>query len=196
MGEVEPSVEVAGVPEDAGDTATVQLAWSWPLGGHRWAYTAEASLRLVDDEWQAVWKPTLVESSLKGDEVLDSSAVGPDRGQILGAGGQALVADRPVVRFGIDRTQVQPARAGESARQLAQLVGVDAAPYVKQVEAAGEEAFVEAIVFRQNEVPAPVARGYRGIDGRARASATTCRWRPPASSRPRSWAPSARSPPR
>ena len=132
------------------------------IGGH---YRAEASLRLVDDEWQAVWKPALVESSLKGDEVLDSSEVGPDRGQILGAGGQALVADRPVVRFGIDRTQVKPAQAGESARQLAQLVGVDAAPYVKQVEAAGEEAFVEAIVFRQNEVPAPVARGYDGIKG-------------------------------
>ncbi|MGH3335154.1 MAG: penicillin-binding transpeptidase domain-containing protein, partial [Nocardioides sp.] len=119
----------------------------------RWAYRAEASLRLVDGEWQAVWKPTLVESSLKGDEVLDSSEVGPERGQIFGAGGQALVTDRPVERFGIDRTQVKPARAGESARQLADLVGVDAAPYVKQVEAAGEEAFIEAIVFRRDDVP-------------------------------------------
>ena len=163
MGEVEPAVEVAGV-EDAGDTATVQLAWSWPLGGQAaaqggggtWAYRAEASLRLVDDKWQAVWKPTLVESSLKADEVLDSSVVGPDRGKILGAGGQALVADRPVERFGIDRTQVKAARAGESARQLAQLVGVDAAPYVKQVEAAGEEAFIEAIVFRRDDVPPDV----------------------------------------
>ncbi len=152
MGDVEPAVEVAGV-EDTGDTATAQLAWSWPLGGHRWAYRAEASLRLVDDEWQAVWKPTLVESSLKGGEVLDSSEVSPDRGQILGAGGQALVSDRPVERFGIDRTQVKPARAGESARQLADLVGVDAAPYVKQVEAAGDQAFIEAIVFRRDDVP-------------------------------------------
>ena len=158
MGEVEPAVEVAGV-EDAGDAATVQLAWNWPLGGlhvRTWAYRAEASLRLVDDEWQAVWKPTLVESSLKGGEALVSSEVSPDRGQILGAGGQALVADRPVDRFGIDRTQVKPARAGESARQLANLVGVDAAPYVKQVEAAGEEAFIEAIVFRRDEVPPDV----------------------------------------
>ena len=85
-------------------------------------------MRRVDDKWQAVWKPTLVESSLKADEVLESSQVGPERGKILGAGGQALVADRPVERFGIDRTQVKAARAGESARQLAQLVGIDAAP--------------------------------------------------------------------
>ena len=106
-------------------------------GASEWtAYQSEAALRLVDDEWQAEWKPALVEPSLKRDEVLDSSDdrprpwADPRRGRAV-----ALVADRPVVRFGIDRTQVKPARAGESARQLAQLVGVDAAPYVKQVEA-------------------------------------------------------------
>ncbi len=35
-------------------------------------------------------------------------------------------------------------------------MGVDAAPYVKQVEAAGEEAFIEAIVFRRDDVPPSV----------------------------------------
>lgn len=155
MGEAEPSVEVAGV-EDSGDSATVQLAWSWPLEGHRWAYRAEGSLQSIDGKWQAVWKPTMVESSLKSNEVLDSGEVAADRGHILGAGGQTLVADRPVERVGIDRTQVKAARAGESARRLAQLVGVDAAPYVKQVEAAGDEAFIEAIVFRRDDVPPEV----------------------------------------
>jgi cell division protein FtsI/penicillin-binding protein 2 len=163
MGEVDPAVEVAGV-EDADDTATVQLAWSWPLGGRAatqsgagtWAYRAEATMRLVDDEWQAVWEPAVIESSLEKGEVLDSSSVDPERGQITGAGGQRLVTDRPVERFGIDRTQVKPARAGDSARQLAQLVGIDAAPYARQVEAAGDEAFIEAIVFRRDEVPPEV----------------------------------------
>jgi cell division protein FtsI/penicillin-binding protein 2 len=155
MDDVEPAVEVAGV-EDVDDTATIQLAWSWPLNDGRWAYRAEADLQLVDDEWQAVWKPTIVESSLKKGEVLDSSAVDPERGQVTGAGGQTLVTDRPVERLGIDRTQVKAARAGASARQLAQLVGVDAGPYVKQVEASGPEAFVEAIVFRRDEVPPSV----------------------------------------
>jgi cell division protein FtsI/penicillin-binding protein 2 len=155
MGDAEPAVEVAGV-EDSDERATVQLAWSWPLDGHRWAYRAEAPMERVDDEWQVVWKPTLVESSLKQGEVLDSSQLDPDRGDILGAGGQTLVTDRPVERFGIDRTQVKSARAGESARRLAQLVGVDAGPYVKQVEAAGDEAFIEAIVFRRDDVPPAV----------------------------------------
>jgi cell division protein FtsI/penicillin-binding protein 2 len=155
MGDIEPTVEVAGV-EDSDERGTVQLAWSWPLSEQRWAYRSEAALQLVDDEWQAVWKPTVVESSLKNGEVLDAGSVDADRGQIFGAGGQPLVRDRPVERFGIDRTQVKAARAGESARQLARLVGVSAAPYAKQVEAAGPEAFVEAIVFRRDDVPAEV----------------------------------------
>ena len=157
-------MEVVDVTE-SDNTATASLGWTWPLGEQEWSYQSEATLRLAGDEWQAEWAPSVVESSLKKDEVLDSTTVAPERGQILGAGGVALVADRPVVRFGIDRTQVKPAQAGESARRLAQLVGVDAAPYVKQVEAAGEEAFVEAIVFRQNDVPTAVARGYDAIKG-------------------------------
>jgi cell division protein FtsI/penicillin-binding protein 2 len=155
MGDIEPTVEVAGV-EDSDEKATVQLAWSWPLSEQRWAYRSQAALQLVDDEWQAVWKPTVVESSLKNGEVLDAGTVDPDRGQILGAGGQPLVKDRPVERLGIDRTQVKAARAGESARRLARLVGISAAPYAEQVEAAGPEAFVEAIVFRRDDVPAKV----------------------------------------
>jgi cell division protein FtsI/penicillin-binding protein 2 len=151
----EPTVEFAGV-EDSDEKATVQLAWSWPLSEQRWAYRSQAALQLVDDEWQAVWKPTVVESSLKNGEVLDAGTVDPDRGQILGAGGQPLVKDRPVERLGIDRTQVKAARAGESARRLARLVGISAAPYAEQVEAAGPEAFVEAIVFRRDDVPAKV----------------------------------------
>jgi cell division protein FtsI/penicillin-binding protein 2 len=164
MGEVTPQVKVVDVTE-SDNTATASLGWTWPLGEQEWTYQSEATFRLIGEEWQPEWAPSLVESSLKKDEVLDTTRVAPERGQILGAGGVALVADRPVVRFGIDRTQVKQAQAGESARRLAKLVGVDAAPYVKQVEAAGEEAFVEAIVFRQNDVPRPVAQGYDGIKG-------------------------------
>ena len=70
----------------------------------------------------------------------------------------ALVTDRPVVRLGIDRSQVAAA-AGRATppAQLATLVGIDVAPYVKQVEAAGDKAFVEAIVYRSEEVPPAVA---------------------------------------
>ena len=76
----------------------------------------------------------------------------PDRGDILGAGGLALVTERPVSRVGIDKPTVAGTAAGASARALAKLVGIDPEDYAKQVEAAGPQAFVEAIVYRQEDV--------------------------------------------
>ncbi len=73
------------------------LAWTWPLGEQEWAYRTEAALRLVDDEWQAVWTPTLVEPSLKGGEVLDSSDRSPPTGARSSApAGRPWSTDRPV----------------------------------------------------------------------------------------------------
>ena len=164
MGEAEPVVE-AGEVEEADGTATTQLRWSWPLAGDEWSYATDVELTEGDDVWEVAWSRALVEPHLREGSVLDITPIGGARGPILGAGGIALVTERPVVRFGIDRSQVAAARAGESARRLAQLVGVDPAPYAKQVEAAGDQAFVEAIVFRKDDVPTPVARGYDAIPG-------------------------------
>ncbi len=164
MGEVTPTVGVTGIDEGDG-TAAATLVWSWPLGEQEWAYETEADLELVDDEWQVVWDKSLLEPSLRASEVLDLDSVTPERGRILGARGLAVVTDRPVVRYGIDRTQVPEQRAADSARALARLVGIDAAPYAKQVAAAGELAFVEAIVYRRELVPPAVAQGYDAIKG-------------------------------
>ena len=159
-----PSVGVISLDEGDG-TAAVTYAWSWPVGEQEWAYETDARLELVDDEWQVHWGRALVEPSLRRGEVLDVDRVTPQRGGIVGARGLALVADRDVVRFGIDRSQVPARRAGESARRLAALVDVDPAPFAKQVEAAGDLAFVEAIVLRKEDVPLTVARGYEQIPG-------------------------------
>ena len=60
-----------------------------------------------------------------------------------------------------------PAQAGASARDVARLVDIDAAAYAKQVTAAGPLAFVEAIVYRQDEVPRGVLTGVRRVKGGA-----------------------------
>ncbi|WP_121254128.1 penicillin-binding transpeptidase domain-containing protein [Nocardioides ferulae] len=164
MGETEPSVEVTEVV-DGDDSARVELTWSWPVADKMWSYPVETRLTLVDDEWQAGWSPSLVHPSLKEHEVLALSTEGAERGDVLGADGRALVTARPVVRFGIDRSQVPERRAGAAAGQLARLVGIDVAPYVDRVEAAGDRAFVEAIVFRADELPARVEEGYELIPG-------------------------------
>lgn len=162
MGAVEPSVEVADVTEDGG-SATATLTWTWPVGSG-WTYDTEARMTEADDEWQVAWDRSVVEPSLTDGEALDLTPLPADRGPVVGAHGDELVTERPVVRFGIDRTRVPARRAGESARRLATMVGVDAAAYAKRVEAAGKEAYVEAIVYRKGEVPESVG-DYEDIPG-------------------------------
>lgn len=164
LGEIEPTVELVAVQE-ADDAATATLAWTWPVGEQEWAYETEAAMALDGDTWQVDWSPSLLEPSLDEGETLDLDPVPAERGDIVGAGGLALVVERPVRRFGIDRSQVPAARAGDSARRLAQLVDIDVAPYVKQVGTAGDKAFVEAIVYRREDVPVAVAQGYDDIRG-------------------------------
>ncbi|MEQ4546580.1 penicillin-binding transpeptidase domain-containing protein [Nocardioides kribbensis] len=180
LGEVTPVVTAGEVVEDGTD-ATATLTWSWPLvepapaaegaesGSEEpqpWTYDSEVGLVQRDDAWLVAWEPRLVEPTLGEDEVLDATPVAPARGDLVGAGGQVLVTDRPVTRFGIDRSQFRDAaQALPAARALARLVGVDVASYVARVEAAGEEAFVEAITYRQLEVPTRVGRDYRSITG-------------------------------
>lgn len=166
MGDLSPTVSAGDAEEsEDGDTATAPLAWMWPVGGDEWSYTTEVELTRADDEWQVAWDRALVEPSLQSGTVLDVTTVRADRGLILGNKGDVIVTDRAVTRFGIDRSQVPAKRAGESARRLAQLLDLDAAAYAERVKAAGDKAFVEAIVIRKDDVPAAVAQGYGSIKG-------------------------------
>ncbi|MDX6325040.1 MAG: hypothetical protein QOK15_1394 [Nocardioidaceae bacterium] len=151
LGDVHPTVHAAGVTDEKDVTATTRLTWAWKLGDHDWTYTTTATLTKVSDTWKAAWSPTLVEKSLTAGERLDRTTLLARRGDILGAHRVALVKDRPVVRFGIDKTRVSTPRALLSAKQAADALGVTAAPYVKLVRASGDKAFVEAIVLRPQD---------------------------------------------
>jgi cell division protein FtsI/penicillin-binding protein 2 len=164
LGDLKPKVSVASVSDEKNGAATASLRWSWPVGGG-WAYTTQAPLKASGATWEIGWSDAVVEPSLKTGDTLHISTLGAKRGDILGPHGVGLVTDRPVVRFGVDRAKVPVSRAADSARRLALLVGIDAAPYVKQVKAAGPKAFVQAIVFRQDEVPSAVSSQYLHIKG-------------------------------
>lgn len=166
LGEITPTVDAGGVEQD-GDSATATLAWSWPAGpsGEAWTYDSEVRLTRSDDAWRVAWERSVVEPSLRGGTALDLTPVAARRGEIIGARGLKLVTDRPVVRVGLDKSRIPKARVAESARAMARLVGIDVAPYVELARAAGDEAFVEAIVFRQREVPGGVVSGYDEIKG-------------------------------
>jgi cell division protein FtsI/penicillin-binding protein 2 len=164
LGDIEPKVSVSSVSEAGDGAATATLRWSWPVGSG-WTYSSKAPLRASGSTWQVAWSATVVEPTLKPDEVLHATTITAKRGDIVGPGGAALVTDRPVVRFGVDRVKVPAAQAPESARRLAQLVGIEVAPYVKEVRSAGPKAFVQAIAFRKDEVPASVTSQYVHIKG-------------------------------
>ncbi|WP_144672349.1 penicillin-binding transpeptidase domain-containing protein [Arthrobacter sp. U41] len=146
---VKPAVE-SGELELEADTATVPLNYSWKIGSGEWKYTVSAQLKKTGDKWLTVWTPELLVPGLAAGEVLGTSNDAPPRADILGAGGAKLVTERPVVNVGIDKPLLADADPAESATRLAELVGVDAAAYVQQVQSAGPEAFVTAITLRQD----------------------------------------------
>ncbi|GAA5142038.1 penicillin-binding transpeptidase domain-containing protein [Nocardioides marinquilinus] len=169
MDDIEPTVELGTVAED-GDSASATLTWTWPLiEGEDWTYKAPVALERgsVDDseEWAIVWDHSVVEPSLNANSVLEADPVSAERGDIVGANDAKLVTNRPVVRVGIDRTQVGKGQAGASAEQLAQLAGIDVGSFVSAVEGAGDQAFVEGIVLREDDVPPALLSGYESIKG-------------------------------
>lgn len=149
----------------SGDRPRGTLHWAWRVAGRTWRYDTTVALVQRGGGWRAAWQPAVVQPTLKPGWHLEATTIQPTRGDILGAGGVALVKPRPVIRFGLDKTRVRPAQAAGSARRLARLLGIDATAFVKQVQAAGPQAFVEGIVFRRQSVPSRVMNGYTAIPG-------------------------------
>lgn len=166
MDGIAPEVSVEDVDTD-GEQPSATLGWSWPVVADQdpWTYESTVDLVRADEKWAVVWEPSVVEPSLGEGDVLDAVSQPTDRGDITGAGGEVLVTERPVVRVGIDRIRVEAAAAPASAKALAGLVGIDVAPYVAAVKGAGARAFVEAITYREGEVPPAVQSGLDGIEG-------------------------------
>ncbi len=150
LGDVPATVTVTKVEAAAGK-GTASLSWSWEVDGHEWTYATEAELTEGTEAWQVSWAPTIIEPSLAEGQTLGLDTLAADRGDILGAGGRPLVTDRAVVRYGLDKVRIKSAQVADSARRIAQLLDLDVASYVKQAQAAGAEAFVEAVVLRREE---------------------------------------------
>lgn len=176
LGEATRTVTVEEVTVDEGgegeadDRAHATLAWSWdlaPLLGAGaadpapWEYTTDVELMPVaaapaegEDTtdappvWTARWSSEVLVPSLGAGDTLRTSRVVGERADVLGAGGQPIVTERDVVRFGVDKMNVPAAEQPEAARVLAEAVGIDVDAYTAKVAGAGEKAFVEAITLR------------------------------------------------
>lgn len=155
MGTVRPDVTVAGIEEDSenDDAATARLAFAWDVNMDSepdWQYETTADLqRGEDDAWLVQWAPSVLFDSLADGDRLVRTTFRGIRADILDRNGQPLMSSRPVLRIGINKPDVSADQQASSAAALAALAGLDPAAYTAQVEAAGPEAFVEAIVQRQ-----------------------------------------------
>ncbi len=164
LGESRPEVEV-GDAAVSDDTATTDITWTWDLDGSPWSYSTSADLRRADDEWTLIWEPSLVEPSLVAGEHLTLTRTAAERGQITGADDRTIVAPRDVVRLGLDKTKIDATQVPGSARAIARALKIGVKGFVQDAEAAGEKAFVEALVLRAEEATTVVPTSYGQIPG-------------------------------
>jgi cell division protein FtsI/penicillin-binding protein 2 len=166
MGPVHPSVGVASLnAQSASATATLRFRWQFPGVPTTWVYDTTADFAREDGRWKTRWTPALVQPGLDGGNRLTQRRLYPDRGEILGEDGDAIVTSRPVVRIGLDKSELSAEQFEPSARKLARLVHVNATSYVADVDAAGPEAFVEAITFRATDKRRPSNAAVAAVPG-------------------------------
>lgn len=161
--------------EDAGDAASEDENASDSADQEQWSYTTETTL--IWDAESETWRPRLQPDSLvpglaEGGRV-DVTVEPAQRGDILDTRSEPLATQRPVQRIGIDKAHALNALAADgqtdpsdddveellttSSTELAEALDLDAEPFVERVLAAGERAWVEFIVLRddgETEIPA------------------------------------------
>ncbi len=166
MGPVHPAVGVASLnAQSSSATATLRYTWQFPGVPTTWVYDTTADFAREAGGWQTRWTPAIVQPGLDGGNRLSQHRLYPRRGQILGEDGDVIVTSRPVVRIGLDKSALKTDQLAPSARKLAALVGIDPKAYTALVQAAGPQAFVEAIVFRATDPKRPADRTVGQIPG-------------------------------
>lgn len=159
------TVEAGEVTRGEEDDASVELAWTWTIEDHEWAYTTSAELVEQEEGWALAWDPAVLAPELTADERLEVVRALPERAAVLGANDELIVTERPVGRYGLDKTLVEEAEVGQRAEEVATALGVDPAAFRERAESMGPKAFVEAIVLRPEDVEGTVAPGFTDIPG-------------------------------
>ncbi len=152
-----PELKRVGDAEITADTATARVQVTWTLPGQtRWAYETPVRLkRGGDDQWQVIWEPAVVQEKLeKGDRLALRRDAAP-RATVLDGAGDRIVAPRPVVRVGVQPSEVTDVKtlvrqfdAAFKAIRPALVPPVDLTDLPKRVAEADPDAFVEVVTLR------------------------------------------------
>lgn len=168
LDEVPVSVEVVDVVEVAEEgRADATLGWRWEVAdGAVWDYETEVALTQGGDgeTWAVGWMPDDLVPDLAEGDTLGLRTLTPVRGDITGADGAVLVTERPVLRYGLDKTKVEGPEVARSARRIARVLDLDVAALVERAEAMGPDAFVEALVLREDDA-LDVLPAFRDVPG-------------------------------
>ncbi len=160
-----PVAVAPGSVEEAETSATATLSWTWDLGeGAPWTYDTTVALVQTETGWQVDWDPAGLAPDLTDGDTLGLRTLTPARGDITGQGGAVLVTERPVLRYGLDKTKVEGPQVARSARRIARILDVDATAYAERAKAMGPAAFVEALVLREDDA-LEVLPAFRRVPG-------------------------------
>lgn len=175
----ELDVAAGEVERGDGGTARVPLTWTWDIDGRDWTYEQTVTLTHDDEaqDWTLPWDPALVAEGLEQGETIAVSRTFPARAAILAGSGEPIVTERPVARYGLDKSWIDAGQVEQSARAIAAAVQVDADEFAARAASMGEQAFVEAIVLRPEDAAARVAPDFAQIPG-ANAIETTMQLAP------------------
>lgn len=149
------TTDAVTVHEDDPDRATAQYTVRRDLGalgleGREWTYRTDAEL-VWDEEgrqWRADLRPDDIVAGLAPGGTVTAQRTAAERGDILDAAGKPLMMERDVAVLGLDKARIEADQVAGSARRVAELAEVDADAFVARAEAAGAEAFVEALTVR------------------------------------------------
>ncbi|WP_345750974.1 penicillin-binding transpeptidase domain-containing protein [Microbacterium rhizophilus] len=150
---------------------TVVLHWAWDVEGHEWAYDTTAALVEGpsgdggEQEWAVDWTPATFLPELGADERIEIQREYGPRADVVDTADRPIVTQRPVGRYGLDKANTPPDQVGASAEAIATAVGIDPAAFRATAEAAGAEAFVEALAIRQGEEAQHVTGDFASIPG-------------------------------
>jgi cell division protein FtsI/penicillin-binding protein 2 len=163
-------VAEVGEVDESGDAPTVPVELAWTLdvdsSDTDLTWTTSTELMLDGEGWTSPWSRTTLHPDAGTDGVLSVRRVQAERGDVLGAGGTAIVTSREVLRIGIDKANLPEADVAGAAFALATTLGLDPQPFADRAVAAGPRAFVEAIVVRRydhGDIDVAAARGLPGV---------------------------------
>lgn len=149
---IHAQVQVVDVQEDSEirrAEASMLLTWDLPGEGEDLVREIPLRMRVSEGAWVVSWEHSLL--GVPNGQVLALEELRPQRADILDRDGDPLATARPVWRIGIDKTKVEEEQAVAAARSLAEKADADPETYADAVAAAGPEAFVELITYRQSD---------------------------------------------